>query len=51
MLIIGPSGSGKTNALFNLIQEKDHGNLNDKIYLHAKDVSEAKYQFLIKKRE
>ena len=50
MLIIGPSGSGKTNALLNLIQQ-DNNNLIDKIYLYAKDLSEPKYQFLIKKRE
>ena len=50
MIIIGPSGSGKTNALLNLIQ-KDNNNLIDKIYLYAKDLSESKYQFLIKKRE
>ena len=48
MLIIGGSGSGKTNSLFNLInQQLDI----DKIYLYAKDPYEAKYQFLIKKRE
>ena len=40
MLIIGPSGSGKTNALLNLIQKQDNGNLIDKIYLYAKDLSE-----------
>ena len=51
MLIIGPSGSGKTNALLNLIQKKDNGSLIDKLYLYAKDLSESKYQFLIKKRE
>ena len=51
MLIIGPSGSEKTNALLNLIQKQDNGNLIDKIYLYAKDLSESKYQFLIKKRE
>ena len=51
MLIIGPSGSGKTNALLNLIQKQDNGNLIDKIYLYAKDLSEPKYQFLIIKRE
>ena len=50
MLIIGPSGSGKTNALLNLIQ-KDNDNLIGKIYLYAKDLSEPKYQLLIKKRE
>ena len=50
ILIIRPSGSGKTNALLNLIQ-KDNNDLIDKIYLYAKDLSEPKYQFLIKKRE
>ena len=50
MLLIGPSGSRKTNALINLIQQ-DNNNLIDKIYLYAKDLSEPKYQFLIKKRE
>ena len=46
--VIGGSGSGKTNALLNLIKEQDD---IDKIYLYAKDLSEAKYEFLIKKRE
>ena len=50
MLIIGSSGSGKTNVLFNLIQQ-DNRSLIDKIYLYAKDLSERKYQFLIKKGE
>ena len=48
LLIIGGSGSGKTNALLNLIKEQDN---IDKIYLYAKDLSETKYKFLIKKRE
>ena len=48
-LIISPSGSGKTNYLLNSIQ-KDN-NIIDKICLHAKDLEEPKYQFLIKKRE
>ena len=48
-LIIGPSGSGKTNYLLNLIQ-KDN-NIVNKIYLHAKDLEEPKYQILINKRE
>ena len=48
MLIIGGSRSGKTNSLFNLI---NHQPDIDKIYLYAKDLNEAKYQFLIKKRE
>ena len=47
-MIIGGSGSGKTNALLNLIKEQDD---IDKIYLYAKDLSEPKYEFLIKKRE
>ena len=45
------SGSGKTNALPNLIQKQDSDSLVDKIYLYAKNLSEPKYQFLIKKRE
>ena len=48
MLIIGGSGSGKTNALINLINEQ---NDIDKIYLYARDLSEPKYEYLIKKRE
>ena len=44
ILIIGGSGSGKTNALLNLINEQ--GNI-DKIYLHAKDLNEPKYEYLI----
>ena len=35
----------------NLIQEQDSDSLIGKIYLHAKDLSQPKYQFLIKKRE
>ena len=48
ILIIGGSGTGKTNALLNLIHNQPY---IDKICLHAKDPYEAKYQFLIKKRE
>ena len=48
ILIFGGSGSGKTNSLFNLINEEPD---IDKIYLYAKDPYEAKYQFLINKRE
>ena len=40
----------KNNALLNLIQQ-DNNDLIDKIYLYANDLSEPKYQFLIKKRE
>ena len=42
-MIIGGSGSGKANALLNLIKQQDD---IDKIYLHARDLSESKYQFL-----
>ena len=48
ILIVGGSGSGKTNALLNLINSQ----LDiDKIYLYAKDPNEAKYQYLVIKRE
>ena len=48
ILIIGGSGSGKTNTLLHLINEQDN---IDKIYLYAKDFSEPKYEYLIKKCE
>ena len=48
ILITGGPGSGKTNALINLINEQSD---IDKIYLYAKDLSEPKYKYLIKKRE
>ena len=48
MLIIGGSGSGKANALLNPISDQLH---IDQIYLYVKDTYEAKYQFLINKRE
>ena len=51
ILIIVGSGSGKTNALINLINEQDNCDFIDKIYLYAKDLSQPKFQFLIKKRE
>ena len=47
ILIIGGSGSGKTNVLLNLIKNQRD---IDKIYLHAKDPYQAKYQYLINKR-
>ena len=47
-ILIGGSGSVKTNALLNLIINQPD---TDKIYLYAKDPSEAKYQHLINKRE
>ena len=48
ILIIDGSGSRKTNVLLNLISQQDG---IDKIYLYAKDLSEPKYEFLIKKLE
>ena len=48
ILIIGASGSGKTNTLLSLIKEQ---NDIDKIYLYAKDLTEPKQDFYIKKRE
>ena len=48
ILIIGGSGSGKTNTLLNLINEQKD---IDKIYLYAKDLSEPKYEYLIKNHE
>ena len=47
ILIIGGSGSGKTRTLVNFTSQDDI----DKIYLYAKDLSEPKYGFLIKKCE
>ena len=48
LLLIGGSESGKTNTLLNLIKEQDD---IEKTYLYAKDLSETKYEFFIKKRE
>ena len=48
ILIIGRSVSEKTNSLFNVMS---HQPPIDKTYLYAKDPYEAKYQFLIKKKE
>ena len=48
ILIIDSSGSGKTNTLLNLINEQDD---IDKIHLYAKDLSEPKYELLIKNHE
>ena len=42
------SGSGKTNASLNLIENQPD---IDKVYLYAKDLYEAKYQYLIHIRE
>ena len=46
ILIIGGPGTGKTSMLFNLINEQNDIN---KMYLYWKDLSESKYNFLIKK--
>ena len=48
ILIVVGSGSGKPNALLNLISNQSD---IDKIYLYAEDPYEAKYQYLINKRE
>ena len=48
ILMISGSGSGKTNTLLNLINEQRD---IDEIYLYAKDLSEPKYEYLIKNRE
>ena len=48
ILILGGSESWKTNALLNLTNNQPN---IDKIYLYAKNPYEAKYQFLINKRE
>ena len=48
ILIIEGSGLRKTNVLLNLIENQPD---IDKIYLSAKDPYEAKYQYLINKRE
>ena len=48
ILITGGSGSGKKNTLLNLIKEQRD---IDKTYLYAKDLSEPKYEYLIKNRE
>ena len=41
-------GTGKTNSLLNIINNQPD---TDKIYLYTKDLYEAKYQYLINKRE
>ena len=48
ILIIGGSGSGKTNTLIHLMNEQRD---IDKFYLYAKDLSESKYEYLIRNRE
>ena len=48
ILITVGSGSGKKNTLINLINEQNN---TDNIYLYARDLSEPKYEYLIKKRE
>ena len=48
ILIIGGSGLGKTNTLLNLISHQDD---IDRLYFYTEDLSEPKYESLIKKRE
>ena len=50
ILIIGGSGSGKTIFFFFLDLIENQPDI-DKIYLHAKDPYESKYQYLVNKRE
>ena len=47
IIIIAGPGLGKTNALINLINEQ---NDVDKIFLYTRDLSEPKYEYLIKKK-
>ena len=51
--MIRGSGSGKISALLKMKKEKDSDILTaiDKIFLYAKNLSEPKYQLLIKKRK
>ena len=53
ILVNGGSGSKKIYTLINLTKEQydDDYSITNKIYLHAKDPCEAKYEYLIKKRE
>ena len=51
IIITDGFGSGKTNTLLNLIKEQNCHDVVDKIYLYARDLSEPKYQILIKKHE
>ena len=48
ILTIGGSGSGKPNVL---LHSESHQRNIYKLYLYAKDKFEAKYQFIISKRE
>ena len=48
IFIEGGSGPGKRNTLLNLINNQPDV---DKIYLYSRDLYEAKYQYLINKRE
>ena len=48
ILIRGSSGSKKSNALLHLINNQPD---IDKIYLYAKDPYEAKYHYIINKRD
>ena len=47
-MITGGFGTGKTNSLLNIINNQPE---TDKISLYTKDLYEAKYQYLINKRE
>ena len=45
IIIAGCSGSGKTNTFLDLIKEQDYHDVIDKIYLHARDLSQPTYKF------
>lgn len=47
-IVCGSSGSGKTNTVLNLLINKEYKLDYDKVYLYARDLSEEKYQWLIK---
>lgn len=51
MIMNGNSGSGKTNVLLNLLFNGDYCLNFHKIYLYAKDLTEDKYEWMIKKIE
>ena len=51
ILIIGGSGSGKTSVLLNLVNNEPDIYIYIYIYIYAKDPYEARYQYLINKRE
>lgn len=51
LIINGGSGTGKTNQLLNLLFHDTYSLNYHKVYLYAHDLSEPKYEYLIKKFE